>query len=189
MFHNEDASGATEDESKITPEEEFNQAMNLAMKYAVLSANGVGAELKPYLTLAFSQGFLRPAQCAESDMATKVVVDIYPQVHAVWQQGGEEAAKTFIVDYAMQMLTDPDVVAEEALLAGDMDDDESADDSRAESMDDDQDDDGAGDGEDGTCNCDFCVEMRAMDLIDLSTIESSDPLDRMMIQGLASVLQ
>ena len=114
MFHNEYETG-----------EEFNLAVKRALKYACLSKNGVGYILKPFFEIAMTKGYLKPTDVADSPLA-KSALDLFPAVHAVFTQGGVDAAKTWMVKYIEQILDDPKVVAQEALNAGDINEEDVA---------------------------------------------------------------
>ena len=158
-----------------------------------------------------SQGYLAPKDYKKNKFA-KRAVELYSNVHHEWQMGGEKQAQKFANDYAMLMFTDSAVVAEEALIAGDIDADE------AEKITNDQDDDSyvneeegsnsstgnnsqeseGNDGQEdevndeeekvGGCGCEFCSEMRGYDDLDLDSIVTDDPLDNLMISGLKAAL-
>jgi len=221
MFHNEplfdddrdeedgDDMDEEDDETAIDAQESFNVALVRGMKYGVLSPNGIGAKLKPYMEKVLQQGYLTPADYESSVFATHAVCNLYPLVHAAWQAGGESGVKQWSLAYSMEILTDPNVVVEEALLAADLNDDGTSEGSEGEpdssienldktntdkmessvstaadaveSMEESSD-------TDAECRCEFCVEMRSMDNIDLGQIESDDPLSRLMIASLQGAI-
>jgi len=175
-----------QDEEEV---EAFNQAVIRGLKYGTLSPRGIGAELKPYMELAMEKGFLAPEDYEGNAFATRAVQELYPLVHAAWQRGGEEAAKKWAFQYAMEMLTNPEAVADEALLAGDMSDAEPEQDDELEEPDDAGDDEPEESEEQATeCDCEFCQEMRAFDHVDLNNLHSDDPLAALMISGLRNAL-
>lgn len=190
LYHN----GPTEveEEEKEDKEEDeaeaFNEALIRALKYGVLSPSGIGAELKPYLQLAHAKdGLLVPEDYEENKFATRAVQEIFPQLHAVWQQSGEIGARAWVLQYAMEMFVSAEVVATEALFAGDVDEDE-ADHMIGESEEAESQEDQVSEDDAGQCECDFCEGMRAYDNIDLNTIQSSDPLDMLLIGSLGRAL-
>lgn len=186
----------------------FDVAMVRALKYGALSPNGVGAKLKPYLQLAHTKGYLQPEDYEDSEFATRAVQEIYPNVLAAWKSGGELAAKKWILQYSMQMLVNPELVATEAQWAGDIDEDEveamigvSHDDDSHEAMEESIEEDLAeedqadvdvdveeDDNGDVDCDCEICVEMRLYDDVDLGKIQTNDPLDMLMIESLRNAL-
>lgn len=196
--HDEDAFENSDEAAAVATEvQAFDTALIRALKYGGLSPNGVGAKLKPYLQLAHAKGYLQPEDYEDSEFATRAVQEIYPQVLAAWKAGGELAAKKWILQYSMQMLVNPELVATEAQWAGDIAEDE-ADAMIGASQEDDAESDAESDeGEDGPdadgpiggeCDCDFCEEMRLYDHVDLAKIETSDPLDMLMIESLRNAL-
>lgn len=193
----------------------FNDAIIRGLKYGSLSANGVGAKIKPFVALAMQKGYLTNKDCKESAFATKALA-IYPTVHQVFLTGGEAAAKGFALSYGLEMLqADEFVLAEEAQLAGDLVDDEEEeqedsadcleqikDSAPAESItslenandaaagkDEEKDEQSESEEEEiGECDCDFCVEMRGYDDLDLANLESADPFQQIMVSGLLLAL-
>lgn len=169
---------------------DFNESVIRGLKYGALSSNGIGAEIKPFLKLAMEQGFLSPDDCEGNPFALKAL-DIYSQVHAEFQRGGQETASNWAFEYAMLMLTDPNVVADEALLANDIDE-EMAREIYAEGE---EGAPGTGDESENSensdideCDCEFCNEMRSFDNVDLTTISPEDPMDAWVINSLGAAL-
>lgn len=199
MFHN-----------GLESAEDFNAAIIKGLKYGSLSQNGVGAKLKPHLQLAFSQGFLTKKDCRDSPYAERAL-ELYIQVHSAWQNGGEDQVKLFVEEYAMSMLEDPAAIAQEALLAGDVDEEEAeviandtideALDAQGEGSEEEEEDDEEPLGKRpeccgertnigfvDECECDVCTEMRAFDELDMDSLHSDDPLENLMISGLRNAL-
>lgn len=172
MFHNDSAP------------EEFDNCMHLSMKFSTLSPNGIAAELRPYLQKAHAQGYLEPEDC--DNAFSKCAIDLFPKIHAEWDSKGEVVAKKWAMSHVFQLLTDPNAVAEEALLAGDVDEWESGEleEPSLEEQSEEQESE-----EDYECTCDLCEEMRTYATVDLDALETSDPLDRIIIEGMKKALK
>src|SRR3990170_6170010 len=182
MFHN-----------YLEGQEDFDTCVNQSLKYNTLSPHGIACTLRPYLHLAYQKGYLTPEDCEESAFAARVI-QLFPSVHAKWEEAGEKGAREWIMEYVFEMLTDPQVVAEEALLAGDVSEERGSSGSDASSD--------GGEGQDVVsmeeeeqeetpfqCMCDFCEEMRSYDIINLDAIQSKDPLDAIIINGMKKALR
>jgi len=211
MYHN---GPEYDDEDDVEAEAEaaaFNDALIRALKYNTLSPNGIGAKLKPSLALAHSKGYLEPEDYEDNKYATRAVLVIFPILCNAWQRGGELAARAWVLEYSMEMFADAQTVANEALWAEDIDEDEMEGmigdlSDESSSIVDYLDHDGeiaenetgeirTGDEmeidnqeEQVECDCDLCEEMRSYDNLNLENIQSSDPLDNLMINGLKKAL-
>jgi hypothetical protein len=183
----------SQDDGKIGSEENaFNQALIRSLKYGTLSPHGIGAELKPYLQLAHSKGYLEPEDYEDNQYATRVVQEIFPQVDAEWKKNGELGAKEWVMQYCLKLFLDAELIASEAAWAGDI----SENDDMLGNVSEDQDDSSIieemeeSDNNDDadTCMCDFCEEMRLYDNVDLANIKTNDPLDNLMINSLKNAL-
>lgn len=197
--------------NQLDSSSDFNDCVIQSLKYGALSPTGAGARMKPFIKIAIANGCLSKKDCKDSPIALKAL-ELYPHVHSIWQQGGKDAAEKFAYSYGMEMLVSPteEVLTEEAMLGGDLRDDEGEDEQDEQedqendhsgfllegegSMEHDKgqsdvDDDDEEEDEVELCKCEFCLEMRSYDNVDMSQVESDDPLDRVMISALALALE
>lgn len=193
MFHNQ-----------LEDEDAFNSSVKRSLVYSTLSPLGIAAELRPYLQHAQALGYLLPDDCNDNPFALRAL-SLYPRVHEAWtrltvnEQGdlapaGEAGARSWVLEYVFQMLTDSNAVAEEALLAGDVDDDvEEEENSQEEENSRDADDSMSEEDdeplEEVECTCDFCEEMRSYDTLDLNSLNPTESLDRIIVQGMRKALR
>lgn len=167
----------------------FDKAVLDSLKFSTLSPNGVACALRPYLHLAFDQGYLSEEDCGDNEFALRAL-SFFPQVHAAWEKGGEKGALTWVHETALQILTDSDVLRDEALLAGDVDDDD-----EDENMEDGIEDDNMSDDESDEseieeieCTCDFCEEFRGYRSVDMAQIKGDGPVDEIIIGSVKRAL-
>ena len=193
----------------LESEEDFDKCTILSLKYSTLSPHGIAVVLRPYLQLAMGQGFLTPEDCEDNVFAYRVH-SLFPSVYKEWKTKGEEAAQAMVMKYVFEILTDPIVATQEALLAGDVDqdeddqdvdqdeddqdvdqdeDDQDADQDKDDQGGDDQGDDQDEDQDDFECLCDFCEEFRSFDTVNLNDINPSDPIDAVIINGMKKALK
>jgi hypothetical protein len=91
-------------------------------------------------------------------------------------------------------LTDPNAVTEEALLAGDVDADsvensQEGEDNSQEASDDEDEKDDDEPLEEVECTCDFCEEMRSYDGLDLNSLNPTESLDKIILNGMRKALR
>jgi hypothetical protein len=180
MYHN-----GSEDETT------FMNALQLSLKYSTLSPNGIAFILRPYLHLAYEQGYLQEEDCEGNEFAARTLA-LFTQIHNVWECQGEAQARTWMLTYVYEILSDAQVATEEALLAGDISQEElneEASDNDEEMVEDDEmvEDEGMEDSIE-ECTCDFCEEMRTLDTLDIDQVDSTDPIDQIIIHGMKGAL-
>lgn len=178
MYHN-----------NIQGQEGFDACTKESLKFSTLSPKGIACALRPYLMLAYDQGMLREEDCDDNVFA-KRALSLFPQIHAAWENGTEVSAQKWVEEYVMQILTEPSVCCEEALLAGDVDapsedDDSDGEEDYGDSAEPDEDE---AEEEEVECACDFCEEFRGYADVDMDQVVGHSPIDDILIGSVKQAL-
>lgn len=148
------------------------------LKYNIMSDTGIGNTLKPYIKVAFKDGFIMPSLYRKNLYATRAIM-MYKDAYEIVKKHDPNLETEFIKDYALSIFKlEPKQVSESASEiqdtikeANQLDSDTDSDKSQSE-MD--------------KCNCRLCDLINAWD-INMSLVYSDDPFQNIIMTGLMTI--
>ncbi len=164
------------------------------LKYNILSDSGIGNTLKPYIKIAFTDGFIMPQVYKKNLYATRAIM-MYKEALGIVKQHDPDLQRKFVKDYALSIFhLDVTKVTESAAEIRDTIDN-TFDSSDTNSSDDDLSVPTTlsfGLGSDRVnnsdmCKCKLCTLVNAWD-INIALVYSEDPFQNIIMNGLMGIV-
>ncbi len=169
------------------------------LKYNILSNSGIGNTLKPYIKIAFTDGFIMPQVYKKNLYATRAVM-MYKEALGIVKQHNPDLQRKFIKDYALSIFhLDVIKVSESANEIRDtIDNTLDNDTSDSDTSDSDSDNDlsvpttldfrfGVDRNENNKCDCKLCILINSWD-INIDLVYSEDPFQNIIMNGLMGIV-